>query len=333
MSSDTWKSLHGKGRQNRPGLNEITAFLPSGVGELFMEFSRRMAHDFGVGCKPPVYTQTDGWVYSFGRYDVSLINRVTIEDGAFAVQDIKVYDADTFDAALAQTAALYADYKERFDRIVTQKKEKQKQNTKRRIERERSELALLSDKIDAKRFNRFRWSPKLSRQTVKRLYESDARGLEDEELVDEVGYTLYARCLQGRDERRLIESGRLKCHSCGEIHAVKGMAVPVECPCGQTYLFRDYMRSFRTDNMPSGAATAIFNGFVDKWPGAVGYAAKMRLVDGLIHEFHTNLNSGVKGRFVAVNLIEGTKKQISDLILSLAGGEGTEKFISNLRRE
>ena len=333
MGSEAWKALYGKGRKNRPGINEITAFLPESVGELFREFSRRLSREYDAGCKPPVYTQTDGWVYSFGRYDVLLLNHVSIEEGAFSVQGVRVSDEDSLKEALEKTASMYADYKERFDQIVAVKKEKQKQNTKRRIERERGELNALSGVIDKELFNRFRWSPKLSRQILIKLYGSDARGLEDEELVDDVGYTLYARCLQGRDERRLIESGRLKCHNCGEILAVKGMAALIECPCGYKYLFRDYMRSFRTDNMPSGAATAIFNEFIEKWPGAKGYAAKMRLVDGLIHEFHTNLNSGVKGRFVGVNLIEGTKKQIADLILGLACSNNTEKFISNLRRE
>ena len=57
----------------------------------------------------------------------------------------------------------------------------------------------------------------------------------------------------------------------------------------------------------------------------------MRLVDGLIHEFHINLNSGVKGRFVGVNLIEGTKRQIGELILNLAYGDSAQKFAENLR--
>ena len=87
--------------------------------------------------------------------------------------------------------------------------------------------------------------------------------------------------------------------------------------------------------MPSGAATAIFNAFIDDWPRAKGYAAKMVLIDNLLHEFHINLNSGVKGRFVGINLIEGTKKQIEELILDLAydGTNNTGKFAANLKNE
>jgi hypothetical protein len=80
----------------------------------------------------------------------------------------------------------------------------------------------MSDIINKDRFNKFNWSPKLSRQKLIKLYKSDANGFQDEDI------------------------------------------------------------------------------------------------DRLIHEFHINLNSGVKGRFVAINLIQGTKKQIGDLIISLA---------------
>lgn len=335
MSSENWKTLYGKGRRNRPGIAEIMAFLPDGVGALFQEFSRHLAREYDVGCKPPTYTETDGWVYRFGRYDIHLLNHVSMEDGAFSVQGLRINDEAGLREALEIAGSLYDSYKEHFTRTVAAKKEKQKQNTHKRMVRERSELEAISGMIDKARFNRYHWSPKLSRQTLKRLYESDAKGLMDEELIDNVGYTLYARCLQGRDERLLIESGKLKCHHCAEILKVRGMGALIECPCGYQYMFRDYMRSFRTANMPSGAATAIFNAFIEDWPRARGYAEKMRLVDGLIHEFHINLNSGVKGRFVGVNLIEGSKKQIEDLILGLAyGGSGsTEKFISNLHKE
>ena len=67
--STSWKSLYGKGKQNRPGINEIMDFLPENVGVLFQEFSRHLAREYDVGCKPPTYTETDGWVYTFHVYN------------------------------------------------------------------------------------------------------------------------------------------------------------------------------------------------------------------------------------------------------------------------
>lgn len=333
MGCETWKALHGRGRENRPGLAEILAFLPDGAGALFQEFSRRLAREYNVGCKPPTYTETDGWVYAFGRYDVHLIGRVTMEDGAFGVQGLRVGDEESLRKALELADSLYGRYQQRLEQSVAEKKERQKLTTQRRAAREQGELDAMAGQIDKEKFNRFRWSPKLSRQTLKRLYESDAKGIPDEELLDEVGYALYARCLQGRDERRLMEVGRLRCHGCGAVLQARSMGGLMACPCGQQYQFREYMRAFRTENMPSGAATATFNAFLEDWPRARGYAEKMRLVDALVHEFHTNLQSGVKGRFVGVNLIAGTKKQIEELILELAYGGSAEQFAANLRKE
>ena len=72
--------------------------------------------------------------------------------------------------------------------------------------------------------------------------------------------------------------------------------------------------------MPTGGAAHIFNEFIDKWQRAATDSDKMRLIDWLIHEFHINLLSGTKGRFVGINLIQGTKSQIKDLIMNLAYG-------------
>ena len=335
MASEAWKTLHGKGLKNRPGINEIMSFLPESVGALFQEYSRHLAREYDVGCKPPTYTETAGWIYAFGRYDIHLLNRVLMEDGAFSVQGVHVCDETGYKEAVKLAASMYDDYKERFDRIVAVKKEKQKQNTARRKEREKNELETLLKTIDQDRFNKYRWSPKISRQSLKRLYTNDVTGINDEDLVDEVGFTLYARCLQGQDEGRLKDTGKLKCHHCSETLQATSNDALMTCSCGYQYLFREYRRAFRENNMPHGAAAAVFNAFVENWPRAKDYAAKMILIDNLVHEFHINLNSGVKGRFVGINLIEGTKKQIGDLILELAYGDGdsAKRFAANLNKE
>ena len=99
------------------------------------------------------YTETAGWVYTFGRYNINMLNRVTMEDGAFTVQGVRVSDEAGYGAAKEIAASLYDDYKECFNRIVVQKKEKQKQNTARRKEREKKELETLINLVDKERFN------------------------------------------------------------------------------------------------------------------------------------------------------------------------------------
>jgi hypothetical protein len=88
--------------------------------------------------------------------------------------------------------------------------------------------------------------------------------------------------------------------------------------------------------MPSGSATHIFQAFLNNWEMVTGYSDKMRLIDNLIHEFHINLVTGVKGRCVAINFMEGTKQQISDVILSLAYSDwnqnSKEEYFRNLSK-
>ncbi|MFX7640585.1 hypothetical protein ABTJ59_19995, partial [Acinetobacter baumannii] len=39
-----------------------------------------------------------------------------------------------------------------------------------------------------------RWAPRVPPAIVRRLYQSDASSLQDDDLVNEVGFALYARC-------------------------------------------------------------------------------------------------------------------------------------------
>ncbi len=327
-----WRELYDK--KKRPGIGELSAFLPPDVTELFREFANHMSRVCGIGCAPAVHTVTHGWVFRFGRYNLFMLT-VRISDGAFCVDHLRVSDRITLMEAIAYAEALHAGgYRDKLAAYAAEKVALQAATAKKRVEREQKEIGEMAGSIDKANFNRFSWSPKVPRAKLARLYESDARMLPDEELADDIGFTLYARCLQGRDERLLHEKGKLSCHGCGAV--LQGKRGLMECACGRQYLFRDCARSFRANNMPSGAASHIFGAFIDDWPRATRYAEKMRLIDGLIHEFHINLRSGVKGRFVGINLIEGTKKQIADLILSLAGSEWNQDtkatFESNLKR-
>ncbi len=39
-----------------------------------------------------------------------------------------------------------------------------------------------------------RWAGRVSRAQILQLYATDAKGIVDEELIDEVGYALLTRC-------------------------------------------------------------------------------------------------------------------------------------------
>lgn len=92
-----------------------------------------------------------------------------------------------------------------------------------------------------------------------------------------------------------------------------------QCSCGYQYSFREYRRSFRRNNMPTGAAAKTFNTFIVEWSKAKEYSEKIILIDRLLHEFHMSLISGAKHRPVAMNFIDGTRENVDKIINELAG--------------
>jgi len=181
----------------------------------------------------------------------------------------------------------------------------------------KEELNKILERVEPEKLNKFKWTPCVSRHSIKRLYNLDAKLVYDEELVDEVGYAMYARCLQGRDETILNYSGKLLCHNCRTVHVSPANGI-ITCSCGYTYIFHEYRKSFQKARMPSGAATPFFNEFINKWERAKTYQDKMLAIDYVIHECHLNMISNVKRGFAGCNLIQGNKKQVSEFILELA---------------
>ena len=44
-----------------------------------------------------------------------------------------------------------------------------------------------------------RWEPRVPKRKIRLLYETDAKGIYDEELIDDVGFALLARCQSFRE--------------------------------------------------------------------------------------------------------------------------------------
>ncbi len=58
------------------------------------------------------------------------------------------------------------------------------------------------------------WAPRLPRREIARLYETDARGIVNEDLVNEVGYGLFARCRSVLAVEEAYGERKVQCPSC-----------------------------------------------------------------------------------------------------------------------
>jgi len=186
-----------------------------------------------------------------------------------------------------------------------------------------------------------RWHPRVLRDKIRRLYLSEARGLLDEELLDEVGITLYLRCisiLQVEDARQ----GRVHCPLCYRdgretliVRESGEQSEMLRCPvCGWMLTFGEYASAYKRKQLNLGGAGDAFRSYVAAYPDARTPRAKMLLVDGLIHAFHYSLRAqpDLPTRAACVNLIKGRLRDVERLLDDLAYGEGTRPEIVATRQ-
>ena len=165
-----------------------------------------------------------------------------------------------------------------------------------------------------------RWAPRLAPDKLRRLYETDARGIIDEELLDEVAFTLYSRC---DSILTVTESiwGKTKCPRCayGISPTEEGQ---LHCPqCDWQATRAEYHQSWEHQQLNGTNALGVFQEFVRCLPLATSPQEKMRLVDRLIHACHYDLRRRVPGGSVARNLLEGKGRAMRELLDTLAYGE------------
>ena len=174
------------------------------------------------------------------------------------------------------------------------------------------------------------WAPRVSQDEIRRFYESDAKGIFDEDLIAEVGYGLFARCESFIIANRARE-GELPCPQCER--PVRREEV-LRCPCGWELPWADYFRTIRHKQL-SGAEPVLkqFREFVAGFPLARTPKDKVLLIDRLIHGFHWYYKTNGPTRPVAVNLIEGRMDEVVAFLDRLSCDEKSTPGLKENRAE
>jgi hypothetical protein len=179
------------------------------------------------------------------------------------------------------------------------------------------------------------WAQRVSSAKIRQVYNLDAQGIMDEELIDDVAYGFYARCesiLTVTEASR----GRIKCPECGCIifrHGVdKEQAIKCQ-DCSWEITWGEYFRSYHQKQLHGGGAVDVFKDFMVKLPLAKTPQEKMILIDRIIHECHKSIKEGEYNRPAAVNLISGTMIETIRLLEELAYGSGNIPCSSEVYEE
>jgi predicted RNA-binding Zn-ribbon protein involved in translation (DUF1610 family) len=157
------------------------------------------------------------------------------------------------------------------------------------------------------------WAPRVRMEKLRRLYLNDAAGILDEELLDDVGTTLYCRCesiLDASDAAR----GKIHCPSCANIilRASASLEETILCAkCGWTIRWADYQASYQHRDLWGGGFADAMREFTARWERAVNPREKMILIDRLIHVWHWQFSDERSAtRHAAPTFIEGSRKRV-----------------------
>jgi hypothetical protein len=181
----------------------------------------------------------------------------------------------------------------------------------------------------------FHWAKRVSRQDIQRLYESDARGALDEDLLDRVHYAIHARVCDMFEVREAQQTGRVKCRACGAPipqpfrMGRRSKENVLKCEqCGWQVTCGAFFASYTGKSMLPGSVVDLFEEYLARFALSRSSAEKMLLVDWLIHQFH--VMQGVARMPVGENVIQGTGDQVRALIETLASGPGSTPGLSSL---
>jgi hypothetical protein len=137
-----------------------------------------------------------------------------------------------------------------------------------------------------------RWAPRVNPSLIRRLYETDARGIVDDELIDEVGCALHARCQGILRATEAHEGGKVRCHRCGHLIVLpagvwRQQDVAITCDsCAWSVPGRGYLKTYQDKHLNGGGAVALFEAFIGQFERACLPHETMLAIDQLIHGFH-----------------------------------------------
>lgn len=178
------------------------------------------------------------------------------------------------------------------------------------------------------------WAHRLRKSQIERLYQRCGQGLLDEELMDEVGYALYSRCISMLQVYDAI-CGNPPCPRCGAAAQLEEESIPfARCAtCGWNCPWDLYQKTYQHKGLFAGGLLPFVKDYIRDFPAARSHQERMVLIDTLIHRFHWESTGATDGRPGATNLIQGRMKDVMAFLDRLSYGEKIPPEIARAREE
>ncbi len=170
-----------------------------------------------------------------------------------------------------------------------------------------------------------RWAGRVPKQKIAQLYEDDARGMHDEDLINDVAYTLLGRC----KSMLIVEAarnGRAACPVCDAIvehEAKKGCLLECE-NCAWIGSWNAYRGSLDGLHLIAPGLQPFCREYIQRLPLAKTLKEKMYWIDWLIHRCHWE-GTALPGQPGAVCLIRGRASDVNEFLAKLSAGTHRNK--------
>jgi len=191
-----------------------------------------------------------------------------------------------------------------------------------------------------------RWCKRVPQALIARLYNQSADGICNDELVDEVGCALFARCESIISATYGFEKKHLLCLYCGsKVPLVDSI---FKCSCGFNTTWDEFRKSYKGKQLYAANALPIFLAYCNNYPKAKTYSEKLICIDTLIHSFHIKCSyhkeladNNPENEAVAINrptganLIEGSLSEVIlflDQLSSIEGCSGKQLWRNIIER-
>ncbi len=165
-----------------------------------------------------------------------------------------------------------------------------------------------------------RWAGRVEKKKIAQLYEDDANGMHDAELINDVAFTLLARC-ESMLAVEAARNGRAPCPVCEAIvehEARKG--VMLKCRnCGWTGSWNEYRASMNGLHLIAPGLQPFCQEYVRRLPQANSAKEKMYWIDWLIHRCHWE-GTALPGQPGGVCLIRGRAHDVNEFLADLSAG-------------
>lgn len=165
-----------------------------------------------------------------------------------------------------------------------------------------------------------RWAGRVPKHKIAQLYEDDASGMHDAALINDVAFTLLARC-----ESMLIaeaaRNGRATCPVCQAIveHEAKKASLLRCGHCNWAGTWDDYRASMNGLHLIAPGLQPFCREYVRRLPLAATSRERMYWIDWLIHRCHWE-GTTLPGQPGAVCLIRGRAQDVNDFLADLSAG-------------